>query len=84
MKRPSQFDDPAIDTLLNIVLSLGGELYVLRDRQRIIEKMLEAKGTISRSDIDAYKPTPEEEEEFRKDRDAFMLRFLRVFDGNLE
>lgn len=83
-KRPSQFDDPAIDTLLNIVLSLGGEVYTLRDRMRAIEKMLEAKGAISRADIDAYSPTSEEEEEIRKDRDAFMSRLFRVFEGNLD
>lgn len=80
-KRPHQFDDPAIDTLLSIVLSLGNEVYALRDRVRIIEKMLEAKGTISRADIEAYKPTLEEEEELRKDNDAFMARLFRVFEG---
>ncbi|MGH9751797.1 MAG: hypothetical protein ACREA2_03355 [Blastocatellia bacterium] len=83
-KRPSQFDDPAIDTLLGIVLSLGGEVYALRDRMRIIEKMLEAKGTISRADIEAYKTTHEEDEEIRKDNDAFMARLFRVFEGNLD
>lgn len=60
---------------------MGNEIYVLRDRLRIIEKMLEAKGTISRADIEAYKPTPEEEEEIRKDSDAFMARIFRVFEG---
>ena len=83
-KRPSQFDDPVIDTLLSIVLSLGNEVYVLRDRMRIIEKMLDAKGALSRADIEAYKPTSEEDEEIRKDRDAFMARFFRVFEDNLE
>jgi hypothetical protein len=83
-KRPSQFDDPAIDALLSIVLSLGSEVYVLRDRLRVIEKMLEAKGAISRADIEAYKPTPEEEEEIRKEADAFMARLFRVFEGNPE
>jgi hypothetical protein len=83
-KRPHQFDDPAIDVLLSIVLSLGSEVYVLRDRTRIIEKMLEAKGTISRADIEAYKPTREEEGEIRKDNDAFMARLFRVFQGDLE
>lgn len=83
-KRPHQFDDPAIDTLLSIVLSLGNEVYVLRDRMRIVEKLLEAKGAISRADIEAYKPTREEEEELRKDNDAFMARLFRVFEGNLE
>jgi hypothetical protein len=80
IKRQGQFDDPATDTLLNIVLSLGGEVYALRDRMRIIEKMLEAKGAISRADIDAYSPTSEEEEEIRKDRDAFMSRFFHTFE----
>ena len=63
------------------MLGLGNEVYVLRDRMRIIEKMLEAKGTISRADIEAYKPTPEEEEELCKDNDAFMARLFRVFEG---
>ncbi|HKX33291.1 MAG TPA: hypothetical protein VJ302_36780 [Blastocatellia bacterium] len=83
-KRPSQFKDPAIETLLSIVLSLGSEVHVLRDRLRIIEKMLEAKGTISRAEIEAYQPSPEEEEEIRRDTEAFMARFFRVFEGDPE
>jgi hypothetical protein len=83
-KRPSQFENPEIDALLRIVISLGGEVYALRDRMRIIEKMLDAKGTISLADIEAYKPTPEEQEELRKDGDAFMARLFRVFEGGLE
>jgi hypothetical protein len=83
-KKKHQFEDPAMDILLGIVVSLGNEVYVLRDRLRIIEKMIEAKGTISRVDVEAYKPMPEEEEEIRKDNDAFMARLFRVFDGDLE
>jgi hypothetical protein len=83
-KKKHQFEDPAMDILLAIVVSLGNEVYVLRDRLRIIEKMLEAKGTISRDDVEAYKPTPEEEEEIRKDNDAFMARLFRVFEGDLD
>jgi hypothetical protein len=81
-KRPNQFDDPAIDTLLGIVLSLGSEVYVLRDRMRIIEKLLEAKGTISRADIEGYQSSPEEEEVIRKEADAFISRLFRVFESN--
>ena len=73
-----------MDILLGIVVSLGNEVYALRDRLRIIEKMLEAKGTISRADVEAYKPTPEEEEEIRKDNDAFIARLFRVFEGDLD
>jgi len=83
-KKIHQFEDPAMDTLLGVVLSLGNEVYVLRDRMRIVEKLLESKGTISRDDIEAYKPTPEEDEEIRKDNDAFMARLFRVFEGDPE
>jgi len=83
-KKGHQFENPALDTLLGIVISLGNEVWVMRDRMRVIEKLLEAKGTISRADIEAYKPTPEEEEEIRKDNDAFMARLFRVFEGDVE
>jgi len=83
-KKKYQFEDPAMDILLGIVVSLANEVYVLRDRLRIIEKMLEAKETISRVDVEAYKPTPEEEEEIRKDNDAFIARLFRVFEGDLD
>ncbi|MBO0723586.1 MAG: hypothetical protein J2P41_22365 [Blastocatellia bacterium] len=80
-KKGHQFENPAMDALLAIVLSLGNEVYVMRDRMRIVEKMLETKEMISRADIEAYKPTPEEEEEIRKDNDAFISRLFRVFEG---
>ena len=83
-KKKHQFEDPAMDTLLGIVVSLGNEVYALRDRLRTIEKMLEAKGTISRADVEAYKPTHEEDEEIRKDNDAFIARLFRVFEGALD
>jgi hypothetical protein len=73
-----------MDTLFGIVLSLGAEVYTLHDRMRIIEKMLEARGTISRADVEAYNPTPEEEAEIRKDNDEFMARLFRVFEGDME
>jgi hypothetical protein len=83
-KKKHQFEDPAMDILLGIVVSLGNEVYALRDRLRIIEMMLEAKGTISRADVEAYKPTPEVEEEIRKDNDVFIARLFRVFEGALD
>jgi hypothetical protein len=80
--KPSQFDDPALDLLLSIVLSLGNEVYIMRDRMRIIEKLLEANGTISRADIERYRPAPDEEESLRREADAFISRLFRVFEAN--
>ena len=55
-KRPAYFEDPAIDRTLSIVMALVGEVSVLRERVDTIERLLDAKGTISRADIEGYQP----------------------------
>ena len=65
-KRPQYFDNPAIDRTLSILLAVAGEVSVLRERLDTVERLLEAKGTISRADIEAYQP----------DRDAAYQRGL--------
>lgn len=80
--KTNQFDNPELDKMLAILLSLGNEVYVMRDRLRIIEKMMDKKGVISRADIETYELTPEEEAENRKECDAFMERLFRVFNTN--
>ena len=55
-KRPQYFEDPAIDRTLSILMALVGEVSVLRERLDTVERLLDAKGSISRADIDAYEP----------------------------
>ena len=55
-KRPAYFADPATDRTLSIVMALAGEISVMRERMDTIERLLDAKGAISRSDIEAYVP----------------------------
>lgn len=55
-KRPAYFADPATDRTLSIVMALAGEISVMRERMDTIERLLDAKGTISRCDIEAYVP----------------------------
>jgi hypothetical protein len=55
-KRPAYFDDPAIDRTLSILMALVGEVSVLRERLDTVERLLDAKGSISRADIEAYEP----------------------------
>jgi hypothetical protein len=55
-KRPAYFEDPAIDRTLSIVMALVGEVSVMRERMDTIERLLDAKGSISRSDIEGYEP----------------------------
>ena len=54
--RPKYFDDPAIDRLLSIVMALAAEVAVVKERLDTVERLLEARGTISRADIEAFAP----------------------------
>ncbi|MFZ4746811.1 MAG: hypothetical protein ACOYLK_07945 [Sphingomonas sp.] len=83
-KRPKYFDDPATDRTMSIVMALVGEVSVLRERLDTVERLLDAKGTISRDDIEAYIP----------DRDAgharglltreFIARIMRGVQQDME
>ena len=55
-KRTVYFEDPAIDRTLSIVMALVAEFSVMRERIDTIERLLEAKGSLTRADIESYTP----------------------------
>ena len=71
-ERPRNFSDPAIEKVLGIALSLASELSVLRDRLDTIERLIDSKGLVSRSEIDGYEPSAPE----RSERSARRLDYL--------
>ena len=64
------FDDPALDRAFGVVMALATEVYVLRDRQRALERVLEEHGALDRSLLDA-EPSDEERLAAAEDRAAF-------------
>lgn len=77
-KRPSFFADPAMDQMMTFILELTTEVGVLRERQDTVERLLAAKGTISRQDIEEYLPDADAESERAQWRSAFLQRVLRL------
>ena len=55
-KRPDFLGDSDAEKMLSMLMALVGEVSVLRERLDTVERLLEAKGTISRTDIENYKP----------------------------
>ncbi len=55
-KRPEFFNDPQDERLLSILMAVVGEVSVLRERMDTVERLLEAKGSINRADIESYTP----------------------------
>ncbi len=83
-KRPAYFDDPAIDRLLSIVMALAAEVSVNRERLDTIERLLDARGVLSRADIEAYAPDREAGYERGLATRAFIARILRGVQQDME
>lgn len=83
-QRPRYFDDPAQDRMLSILMALVGEVSVLRERQDTVERLLDAKGTLSRADIEAYVPDKDAAQERGIATKAYITRVMRALQQELE
>tara|TARA_Y100001970_G_C14216987_1_gene850238 strand:+ start:171 stop:503 length:333 start_codon:yes stop_codon:yes gene_type:complete len=55
----SFFDDQHIDNLIKMNTELLTELWIIKDRMHILEKILQDKKIVNVNEIDFYKPTGE-------------------------
>lgn len=76
--RPQFFEDPATDQLMSVVLALAQELSVLRDRVDSIERLLDQKGSLTRAELEAFRPDPRAEAERQQRRADYLQRLFRV------
>lgn len=83
-KRPSYFEDPALDRLYSTVFALAAEVSALRERQDTVERLLDAHGTISRDDIERYEPDRAAAEERGLATKAYIARIMRGFQQEVE
>jgi hypothetical protein len=77
-KRPHFFDDPAIDQMMTFVLELSAEVSVLRERLDTVERLLDAHGSVTRAQIEAYVAPPDVDAARTAARDAFIKRVFRM------
>ncbi len=64
------FDDPALDRAFGVLMALATEVYVLRNRQQALERLLEEAGMLDRAALDC-EPSDEERRADADDRAAF-------------
>ena len=76
--RPYYFENPDIDRLMTIVLSVAEEAVVTRERLDTVERLLDANGTISRADIESYVPDEAADGERETARQSAVERILRI------
>ena len=66
--------DESLDRLLRMNTELLSELWILRDRVMVLEKILEEKGLLDTRAIDDYAPSPEFDEALQDERDRLVQR----------
>lgn len=81
-KRPQFFDDPAIDQMMTFIIELSAEVSVVYDRLDTVERLLDAKGTVSRADIEAYRAPEAVENERMARRDGYLKRVFRMHQNS--
>jgi hypothetical protein len=74
------FDDPAVDGLMGVLMSLATDHYVLRDRVQVLEKQLVRSGHVDAAAL-AAPATPEEAAAANDDAAAFANELLRPLLG---
>jgi hypothetical protein len=71
---PSYFENEAIDHLIGIVLELGAELTVTRDRLARLEETLANGDPVRLDDLDTGRPSAELKAKLDQERQAFIQR----------
>jgi len=79
-KRPSFFETPGVDYLMHMVMVLSQELSVTRDRLDTLERLVENKDIIKRSDFNEFTPDQECLEERELNRQALLSSLFSVMD----
>jgi hypothetical protein len=82
--RPYFFQDPAVERVLNITMSIAGELAVMRERMDTLERLLEAKGIVSKDAIESYVPDDTAAAQRQQWHAEYIARVLRIVQQELE
>jgi len=83
-KRPYFFNDPDVERVLSITMAVAGELSVMRQRLDTIETLLDARGHISRKEIEAFTPNAEQEAARSHWNQEYIARILRILQQQRE
>jgi hypothetical protein len=76
-KRP-YFLDPQVERVMAITMAVAQELAVARERIDTLERLLEAKGVLTRAEIEAFVPSAEQTAQRGLWSQEYIARILRI------
>ena len=74
--------NPLLDSMLEVVIALGAEVWTGQQRVKIIEKLLSTKGKVTTEMIENYVPTPEETATWAAERKMMVDRVYAALSQN--
>ncbi len=77
-KQDRFFDAPYIDELLRMNTELLAELWIVKDRLLVLERVLCEKLEIDRDEIDRFVPTGPFAEELDRERETMMKKVMHA------
>ena len=75
------FTDPALDRAVAMIMTLAAELYVVKDRLRAMELLLQQRGTLADGELDGYEPAAEERGRIDAERKAYVGALMQCVLG---
>ena len=73
---------PMIDSLMQMVIALGAEVWSGQQRVKIIEKLMATEGKVTPEMVEQYVATEEEEAQWQAERKAMVDRVYSVMSRN--
>jgi hypothetical protein len=75
------FSDPALDRAMAMIMTLAAELYVVKDRLRAMEVLLQHRGLLDSAALDHYVPDAAEQSRCDIERTAYVRELMRCVLG---
>lgn len=73
------FENVITDNLMDAIIELSASLWTIRDRQIVLEKILENNGIDAAALIEAHIPTEEEKNQRAAEREEVVQRVFKSF-----
>ena len=83
-KRRQFLDDPAVERVMSIAMSVAAELAVARERIDTLERLLAQKGILSAAEIEAFQPDAKAQTDRNDWGRNYIARVLRVVDQDVQ
>ncbi len=80
--KPNYFESSAIDNVYTISLELGAAIWVVKDRLRVIEELLDRAGVVKTESIEQYRADPDIQKNLVEQRNAFIQKIYGIIAEN--